>query len=274
MESEPTPLQIGLNDLVICFKAAMQSQDNAEGNRIFQLVLAHCEKTIVKVQSDYGNLKNYIEEEASSVLGKCLMKFGGGTSFRGYFRAALHNAARSEWTRRKKLQDFVIDEHDEATNAECRQTDEVAEKTMALNEDIDLYISRKRSLVDQLQLRPAMKMATLLLDQRLRCAKLVRTSVPTRFSDWIERHESWKPDDYKRFVDSANGPSINSVWNAFATDLESRTDPVTQELMVKSIVARGGKVSLETWRQRVCRYLKSVKDQVDEEEYRYFYPHV
>jgi hypothetical protein len=267
MQFDPPLSRTELNDLVIQFQECSQSNDKLQASRIFEEILKSCKTTIRSIQAKYKSLGSYVEDEASSILGKCLLRFKGGDSFKGYFSKALCNAANSECRRRGKMRGFSDGEKDDLID-----TTTSFKNPMDNNDEIELYVSRKRWLVDQLQLRPAMKMATLLLDQRLRCAKLVYSSVLGQISEWVEGRELWHGDDYARRLDCTSGPEIGSVWCALAKELESTPESITQESMVRSIEVSGGNVNLETWRQRVCRYLQAVRDQVSEEEYRYFHP--
>lgn len=221
MQPDASQISNRLDVLVANFQTSMRLKNDPDANILFQQIQERCQPCIRKIQAKYKNLGSYVEDEAASILGRCLLRFQGGNSFEGYFRKSLCNAANTECRKRRKINAFSEDKKADLLGAENPSRFPDLDQPTSNNDDAELYACRKRWLVDQLQLKPAMKMSTLLLDQRLRCAKLVDSCVQGQVAVWVERHECWHTDDHERYLDSADSPNIAAVWSAFTEEQAS-----------------------------------------------------
>jgi len=269
-----------LHGLVKQFQQAVKSGDDPGSLSLFQRIKPLCASTIRFVAAAWGEqLGSFIEEIADEKTLHCLNKFDVTSPghFLAFIKVALNRAAITEYKR-----------HSERfrTGTEATQnafdSSPAPESSMGVDEieqALHLYAQRKRALVDQLSLKPEFQMSTLLLDQRQRMARLhykfIHFEPPSeRLSDWLETIELWRAEDAVRLL-QVDEPTVGDVWKECAFRINNDSARVEQADMVAAIRTVGKKgIASATWRQRVCRYMKNVKDQTDFQERQLFHPSV
>jgi hypothetical protein len=261
---------MALEELVNDFKvAAVDPMRQADSTALYNQIRQACHPIVQGVNSKYRNLRNFVEDIADEKLHDCLRTFKSGL-FEGYYRRSLSNAASSESRRRKKLPSPELVEQ-----AEKRASVPRDQGGPEFLEIINLYAVRKRKLIDQLSEGLGARTATLLLDQRCRMSRKTATLLHDNDlgnpSSCIEKWELWHADDELRFCHDNQPPSIQDVWECFAEKLNSSPTEVSHGSMVDAIEKAGGSVTLQTWRQRVSRYLSFVEQQVSEPEWKLFH---
>lgn len=258
-----------LETIVTQFQEAARANHQHACTDIFPRARALCRAVVLQVQRGFSGMGSFVEDVADEKLADCLLAFQpnlpGG--FRAFYRKALTNAAIDEYRRAQRLR------HQEWIDDVASAEQDVA-SACNLDEQLRTYAIRKRRLVDALRFSPIFKLSTLLLDQRQRTARMYapfreihpEQSTCTR----VESLERWHDADPARRLADAE-PSVGEVWACFAETAESRADPLEQRDLVAAIARAGARIELPTWRQRVARYIHDVRDQLDQEELRFFH---
>ncbi len=205
-------------------------------------------------------------------------------AFKAYYRRALTNQAKSVLKKKKKTQlrqqsldqaHSMEDRAPQISNTDSGEPTKTSEKLAA-------YTRRKRELIDALKLKPSHRKAHLLLDQRQRMTDMLlrkhQEHSEQHYTDYIadeefkkecEQYESWQVNEPDLLLQN-NEPAIGDIWQSYAHLVKNQPDFRNQDAMVASIRQEGHEIAKATWRQRVSRYLRDVKDQLDEEEFTYF----
>lgn len=261
-----------LDELVVQFQAAKERNDNTSVDFLCRKIDSHCAHLISSIRQKWYGLRLFIEDISNSKLYGCLCAFNpdDGGSFQGYFRQSLNNAVLDELRRRKRSKTKQSEEIDNVASSNF--------DTVEFNDEIESkfesYARNKREILDKLDRMTRNRMATLLLDQRQRMARLYESLdyyrvKQTSTSRWLETVEIWRADDPLIPVQT-NEATVGQVWDIYSKMLDEDGQRVLQSDMVEAIAKSGSPVSDASWRQRVSRYLRDVREQLDEASQQYF----
>lgn len=264
------PHEASLEELVAEFQQALEhTQTNA--NALYQVIERRCAPAIAAVASQFRQqLGTEVDDVLSDVLFDCCRKFPKtpGQHFQSYLRVAAKNRAVQLYRNRKNT----------CNNPEPLEEVPQPPQSQLADEDFEdqmrLYSERKRRLLDQINLGSEAQQATMLLDQRHRLTAAVADAdrVPAaERSAWVAAYERWTMADEQQRVSRREPVTTGCVWRAYAPKSNGAAVKIDQPLMVQTLRDVGLGITFEAWRQRIARYLREVRDQVDHEEWRLFH---
>ena len=269
-----------LEKYVLEYQSTVAKADRCEDScsDLYSAIHKACKGIASKAIAMCPDIDEFVDEK----LQGCLQSFSldGGPYFKAMFRKALTNKIvdiHRKHERMHKIASVISadgETHD-ISNTIVDNREKSPEVGLASIEEYELYGKRKRAVLDNLKLNPPNKMSTLLLDQRQRVAcRYAPTdrdgvAVGRTSSAWTMQTEIWNTEDEKRQL-AEREPFIRLIWDAFAriADDEQAT---SQTEMVRAISENGCEIPGTTWRKRISRYLKDVRDQVDDETYGFFH---
>jgi hypothetical protein len=263
-----------LNTWIKQFRHAAAESNEDGRTDSYEVIKQECRGTVQRVKATSGELGEFVEEISDSKLYYLLLsnKFDPddpNAHFRAYYRKALVNEVCSEARRRHR--EKKIREHTWIDTA----LSSIDPEQVDLGELLATYAERKRKLIDGLRLSAESRMATLLIDQRQRMARLIwlvrlvvqRRDCPPQTEAW----ERWSTNDHQRVI--VEGLSLHQVWEVMAKKIMESDIPIEQQLVVDSVRELRGRMTPCNWRQRVSRYRADIADQLDESECMYFLFH-
>lgn len=259
-----------LEELVACLQQALEEMQPS-ADALYQEIERRCTATIAAVASQFRRqLGTEVDDVLSEVLFDCCRKFprSDGQHFQSYVRTAARNRAVQLYRNRKNTCSVPEPLEEAVQQPHPQLVDEDFEEQMRA------YCERKRRLLDQINIRSEAQRATMLLDQRHRLTAAVADAacVPAaERSAWVAAHERWTMDDEQERVSRPSPVTTRCVWQAYAPLSSSRDVKIDQPLMVQALQDASVGITFEAWRQRVARYLREVRDQVDHEELRFFH---
>lgn len=259
-----------LSEQVNQYQIAVAANDQEAKSQLYEAILKQCAGVEGRVASRITDPSLSLEDISGSVFDRCLQKPDAARNFLAYYQRALTNGVLSEYRKRKMIE--------WSDNYDKQATVSEEAKEAELNEALSVYRDRKRKLLDTLLplLKPIAQYSTLLIDQRQRIVSLQRTlnhlpiSKPFATAEsWIEHFESWRPEDSRRPL--ATGEStVGEIWDFFSKSLHGQEE-ASRDDVVEAIVEAGTSINGATWRKRISRYLASVRDQVDGQEWLLFH---
>jgi len=264
-----------LEQLVRQFQQASELRDNHTMSKVYEEIRRLCSGMVRIVAGTITDSRISIDEFEHEVFQNCLKQPPAAQNFRAYYRKALiHKLNDMYRTFKKSKNDLPIEEYQEKTDyVHPLDTPEVER-----NDALAIYRDRKRKVLDELAetIRPISQFSTLLLDQRQRVIDLQRSLKDLEASkpfssakNWIEHFEVWQRDDGLRLL-APGEQAVGEIWNRFSQRLE-REKVADRDDMIEAIVEVGTRMNGTAWRKRVSRYLASVRDQVDDQEWLLFH---
>jgi DNA-directed RNA polymerase specialized sigma24 family protein len=258
-----------LETKIVRFQTAALEGRRDECTDLFPEIKGDCRNVVIQVSRSYSQLGSFVEDVADEVLVDCINAYKQlGFTFRAFYRKSLTNRAVDEHRGRRRLR-YGMEFDKTAAPENPSPTEEVREL-------LELYAVRKRRLLDQIGnlFQPRAKFSTLLLDQRHRMANVSATSrhmdCDKSPSEWVEQLEKWHVDDHERELDIGE-PKLGAIWTNFAPFIDNGRGHISQRELVAAIANCGAQVEVAAWRQRVCRYVHDLRDQLDDQELVYFH---
>lgn len=269
-----------LNEMVMACQSALSREDGPAVDELFPRIKIACHDTLRSVLTNAPGYQTLLDDAAEEKLIHCIEKFSGPGNFRNYYRRALVNRIRDEARSRRRRQEAgdrqVHQQHSNVLQrVSCESNDlDAIDFQDELERMEAVYRERKRVLVDSLRFKKDHQLATLLIDQRQRRAKIERAVFATNRCDrplqqQVESLEVWHQEDHARQLQKA-AMSIGEVWTSLVDGILAGRCDANQKGVVFAIAAAGGRITETNWRQRVRRCILEVKDQLSEAEQRYF----
>lgn len=264
-----------LEQLVRQFQQAFELCDEPAMTKGYEEIRKSCSGIVKIVAGTITDSRIAIDEFEHEILQNCLNQPKATENFRAYYRKALGNKLKDMYrTLKKRKNDVPLEEYREKTD----HTHPRDEPEAMCSDALAIYRDRKRKVLDQLAvtIRPISQFSTLLLDQRQRVIGLQRSvkdleaSKPfSSANSWVEHFEVWHQDDRRRLL-ATGEQAVGEIWNRFSQRLE-REKVADRDAMIEAIVEAGTPMNDATWRKRVSRYLASVRDHVDGQEWLLFH---
>ena len=263
-------MDVTLSDQVIQYQKAIADSDDKAISQLYKSIRNECTGVEGIVASRISDPSLSIEDISDDVFERCLQKPNATINFRAYYQRSLTNAVLTEYRKRKMIEWHEDFDKPAPVSEEKKESD----LTIALT----VYRNRKRGLLDALLplLKPIAQYSTLLIDQRQRIVSLQLSlrhlPVSKSFATpecWIEHFESWRPDDSRRPLATGEA-TVGKIWSLFSQSLDAQEE-ASRDDVVEAIAKTGTPMNDATWRKRVSRYLASVRDHVDGQEWLLFY---